>query len=281
VSHTIADESGTEVVDDHDLAGRFSLLRAVVYKRALLLVRYPLNTVAQIVGIYLFFAVIFFGGQAVVSQVASDGTALTGTFDGLIIGWFLWTMSLTAYFSLAMNITRESQWGTLEQLYMSPYGFGTVMAAKVVANVLESLLWGALILFLMLVTTGQTLSVNLITIGVLSVLALLSVVGIGFVFAGLALLYKRIENVSQLMQFVILGLISAPAIGIPSLRLLPLVQGSAMLQKAMQDSVRLWEFSPADLALLVGTAVVYSLLGYLVFRWCTNRARKSGVMGHY
>lgn len=281
MSHATVDESGTEATADHDLARRLTLLRAVIYKKVLLLVRYPMNTAAQIVGIYLFFAIIFFGGKAVVSQVASGGTALAGTFDGLIVGWFLWTMSLTAYFSLAMNITRESQWGTLEQLYMSPYGFGTVMAAKVTANVLESLLWGALLLFLMLVTTGQTLSVNLLTITVFSVLALLSVIGIGFVFAGLALLYKRIENVSQLMQFVILGLISAPAIGIPSLRLLPLVQGSAMLQKAMQDGVRLWEFSPVDLALLVATAVVYSLLGYLAFRWCTNRARKVGVMGHY
>jgi ABC-2 type transport system permease protein len=107
------------------------------------------------------------------------------------------------------------------------------------------------------------------------------VVGIGFVFAGLALLYKRIENVSQLMQFVFLGLISAPVVGIPVLRLLPLVQGSALLQEAMQNGVRLWEFSVIDLSVLVGSAVVYSLLGYLVFRWCTNRARRIGVMGHY
>ncbi|WP_368411870.1 ABC transporter permease [Haladaptatus halobius] len=215
------------------------------------------------------------------SWIATDGTALVGTFDGLVVGWFLWTMSLTAYFSLAMNITRESQWGTLEQLYMSPYGFGSVMGAQVVANVLESLLWGASILLLMLVTTGRTLSVDLLTIVVISVLTLLSVVGIGFVFAGLALLYKRIENVSQLMQFVLIGLISAPVVGIPVLRLLPLVQGSVMLQKAMQNGVRLWEFSAIDLSLLVGSAIVYSLLGYLVFRWCTDRARKNGVMGHY
>jgi ABC-2 type transport system permease protein len=280
VSHATTDEARNTAADT-DLSGRSTLLRAVVYKRFLLLVRYPVNTASQIVTVYLFFAVIFFGGQAIVSRIASGGTSLVGTFDGLIIGWFLWTMSLTAYFSLAMNITRESQWGTLEQLYMSPYGFGSVMAVKVVANVLESLVWGAFILLLMLVTTGRTLSVNLITIVVVSVLALLSVVGIGFVFAGLALLYKRIENVSQLMQFVLIGLISAPVVGIPALRLLPLVQGSAMLQKAMKNGVRLWEFPVTDLALLVGSAVVYSLLGYLVFRWCTDRARKKGVMGHY
>jgi ABC-2 type transport system permease protein len=280
VNHATTDET-RKTTTDHELAGRLTLLRAVVYKRFLLLVRYPMNTVSQIVGTYLFFAVIFFGGQAVVSRLASAGTALAATFNGLIVGWFLLTMSMTAYFGLAMNITRESQWGTLEQLYMSPYGFGSVMAAKVVANVLESLLWGASILLLMLLTTGRTLSVNLLTIVVVSVLAVLSVVGIGFVFAGLALLYKRIESVTQLMQFVLIGLISAPVVGIPALRLLPLVLGSAMLQEAMQNGVRLWEFPVVDLSLLVGSAVVYSLLGYLVFRWCTDRARKTGVMGHY
>ncbi len=280
MSHPTTDEAWSTATNP-DLAGRWTLLRAVLSKRFLLLIRYPVNTASQIVTIYLFFAVIFFGGQAMASWIATDGTALVGTFDGLVVGWFLWTMSLTAYFSLAMNITRESQWGTLEQLYMSPYGFGSVMGAQVVANVLESLLWGASILLLMLVTTGRTLSVDLLTIVVISVLTLLSVVGIGFVFAGLALLYKRIENVSQLMQFVLIGLISAPVVGIPVLRLLPLVQGSVMLQKAMQNGVRLWEFSAIDLSLLVGSAIVYSLLGYLVFRWCTDRARKNGVMGHY
>jgi ABC-2 type transport system permease protein len=54
-----------------------------------------------------------------------------------------------------------------------------------------------------------------------------------------------------------------------------------MLQEAMQNGVRLWEFSVTDLSVLVGSAVVYSLLGYLVFRWCTNRSRRIGVMGHY
>jgi ABC-2 type transport system permease protein len=207
--------------------------------------------------------------------------ALTPTLEGLIVGWFLWTMSIIAYFSLSNNITREASWGTLEQLYMSPYGFGSVMASMVVANLLESLLWGGTILALMLATTSQSLSLPALTILVVSVLTLMSVVGIGFVFAGLALLYKRIENVSQLMQFVLIGLIAAPAAGISPLRVLPLVQGSAMLQLAMREGVRLWAFPTADLAVLVGTAAAYSLAGYGVFMLLARRARREGVLGHY
>jgi ABC-2 type transport system permease protein len=262
------------------VSGRLTLLYAVVYKRLLLLVRYPLNTGAQLVSIYLFFALLFFGGQAAVGSVGGVG-AMGDTFDGLIVGWFLWTMSLTAYFSLAQNVTQESQWGTLEQLYMSPHGFGTVMAAKVVANLLISLLWGAIILALMLLTTQRPISVDVLTVLPVTVLALLSVVGIGFVFAGLALIYKRVENVTQLMQFVLIGLIAAPVSGYSPLRFLPLVQGSSMLQSAMREGVRLWQFDPAAHAILVGTGVGYALAGYAVFRYCTTVARRRGVMGHY
>ncbi|MEF8831100.1 MAG: ABC transporter permease [Halobacteriales archaeon] len=256
------------------------MFAAVLYKKALLLVRYPVNTGARILSVYMFFAIVFFGGKAAAGQMGG-GVSLTSTLEGLIVGWFLWTMSIIAYFSLSGNVTREAQWGTLEQLYMSPYGFGSVMASMVVANLLESMVWGGVILALMLATTSQTLSVHLPTVVPISVLALLSVVGIGFVFAGLALVYKRIENVSQIMQFAIVGLIAAPAAGISPLRFLPLVQGSDMLQVAMREGVRLWEFSAADLTVLAGTAVAYSLAGYAVFRYFAQLARRRGVMGHY
>ncbi len=244
--------------------------------------RYPINTLAQFVSVYLFFAVVFFGGQTAVSGMQSGGAAALGsTFDGLIVGWFLWTMSLTAYFSLVQTATTEAQWGTLEQLYMSPYGFGTVMVSQVVAFVIESLLWGAGILALMLVTTGRTLSVDLLTVVPISLFALMSVVGISFVFGGLAILYKRIDNVSQLVQFVLIGLIAAPVASFDPLQYLPVVKGSAMLQRAMQDGVGLGQFATTDLAVLVGTGVGYFLLGYLVFTYAGRLARARGVLGHY
>jgi ABC-2 type transport system permease protein len=273
VSHPTADRD--------DVAGFPTLLRYVLYKRLLLLIRYPMNTLAQLLSVYLFFAAIFFGGQVAAESIGTGAGALGETFDGLIVGWFLWTMALAAYFGLAMSITREAQWGTLEQLYMSAYGFGSVMVAKVVALLLESALWGLVMLPLMLVTTGRTLAVDALTVVPVVLFALLSVVGIGFVFGGLALVYKRIENVSQLMQFAIMGLIAAPIAGYPPLRYLPLVQGSAMLQRAMQDGVRLWEFPTADVAVLVATGVVYSLAGFYAFTRASTYARKKGVMGHY
>jgi ABC-2 type transport system permease protein len=274
-------DGGTATAGAHRGSGRLAtLLWAVVYKRFLLIVRYPLNLAAQLLSVYGFFAVVFFGGRAAARGMGAVG-ALGETLDALVVGWFLWTMAVSAYFGLAQNVTQESQWGTLEQLYMSPYGFGTVMWSKVVANLLNSLLWGAFILVAMLLTTGRALTVDLLTVVPVSLLALASVVGLGFVFAGLALVYKRVENVTQLMQFALIALVAAPVAEVGALRYLPLAQGSAMLQRAMREGVRLWEFPVADLALLVGTAVGYALGGYLVFRYCAGVARRRGVMGHY
>jgi ABC-2 type transport system permease protein len=49
----------------------------------------------------------------------------------------------------------------------------------------------------------------------------------------------------------------------------------------MVDGTRLWEFPAVDLGLLVGTAVGYLALGYVVFAYATRRARRLGVLGDY
>ncbi|WP_458206188.1 ABC transporter permease [Haladaptatus sp. NG-SE-30] len=257
------------------MEGRLNLFRAILRKKAVLLVRYPVNTVSQLVTIYALFAIVFFGGRAVA------GPAITDSIDGIIVGFFLFTAAIVAYSGLSWNITREAQWGTLEQLFMSPLGFGTVMSLKVVVNVIFSLLWGVVVLALMLLTTQTNLTLDLLTVGPLLVLAVASAVGVGFVFAGLALLYKRIENAFQLVQFGFIGLISAPVEAYPALRWLPLSEGSYLLRRAMSDGVHLWEFPAESLDILLLTATGYIVVGYLFFDRAQRRARQKGVLGHY
>lgn len=263
------------VVPDETDRSILPLVGVVMYKQLLLLVRYPVNTLSRVVTLYIFFALIFYGGQAVA------GPAITNTLDGIVVGFFLFTVAMAAYSGLSWNVTREAQWGTLERLFMSPLGFGTVMVVKTLVNVFMSFLWGFLLLALMLITTDTTLHLDPLTILPLGVLTVASVVGIGFTMAGLALVYKRIENAFQLLQFAFVGLIAAPVGGFPWLGLLPLAQGSYLTRRAMEGGVRLWEFAPAELAILVGTAVGYLLLGYYCFHRAQRRARRKGLLGHY
>jgi len=256
--------------------GRYrTLVLAQVKKRLLLMYRYPVNTLSNLAVTFVLFGMVFFGGRAVAGQ------ALTDSLGGIIVGYFLWSMATGAFSGLAWSVTRESQWGTLEQLYMSPFGYGRVMLSGIAVSVVESFAWGGAVLAFMLAITGESIHVPVGTVVVLTVFAIAPAVGIGFCFGGLALVYKRVENVFNITQFVLLGLVAAPSVDAVWVRLLPISQGSYLLTRSMQEGLRLWELPVAELALLAGTAVVYFGLGYATFQLLGRRARKQGLMGHY
>lgn len=252
-----------------------SLFAVIFHKHLILLARYPVNTASMFVTLICFFGIIFYGGRAVA------GPALTDSLAGIIVGLFLYTLSMTAYSGLARTVTREAEWGTLERLFISPHGFGTIMAAHSAVNVCLSFVWGFAILLVMMTMSGRWLTVDPLTVVPFAFVTLLSVLGVGFFFAGLALVYKRIENVFQLVQFAFIGLIAAPVQEFALLRLLPLSQGSYLTRNAMENGTRLWEFPAPELGVLVATNALYLALGYYCFHRAVQKARAEGLLGHY
>jgi ABC-2 type transport system permease protein len=261
--------------DESDGPSVLALASVVAYKQFVLLVRYPVNTATRFLTMIFFFALIFFGGRTVA------GPDLGGSLGAVLVGFFVWTLAFVAYARLAWNVTREAQWGTLERLFMSPHGFGRVMWIKTGVNLCFTFLWAFATLLVMMLISGTWLRIEPVTVLTLGLLTLASIVGIGFLFAGLALLYKRIENVFQLVNFGFLGLIAAPVETYPLLKLLPLTHGSYLLRRAMDDGEPLWALPGTDLALLVVTSTVYLLAGYYCFDRCQRRARRLGLLGQY
>jgi len=251
------------------------LMRAVLYREYLIFVRYPANAAGGIVISVFFFGLLFYGGRMIAGQALDD------SLEGIIVGYFLWTLSVGAYSSISNDIGSEVQWGTLERHFMTPFGFAPVALAKGVAKVVRTFLTSAVVLAVMLVLTGSALRLQVVTIVVVATLAIASVLGLGFAAGGITVLYKRVGNWLNLLQFGFIVLISAPAFDLGWTRLLPLVQGSALLQRTMIDGTRLWQFPPLELLVLVGTAVGYVLGGYAVFQYATTRARRLGVLGDY
>jgi ABC-2 type transport system permease protein len=260
---------------DRRAAGYRHLARAVLYREYLLFVRYPANALGGIVVSLFFFGVLFYGGRMLAGQALSD------SIEGIVVGYFLWTLSVGAYSAISNDIGSEVQWGTLERHVMTPFGFAPVALLKGAAKVVRTFLVSAVILAAMLLITGTSLELHLLTVVVVATLSVLSVLGLGFAAGGVTVLYKRVGNWLNLLQFGFVVLISAPVLEVPWMAVLPLAHGSALLQRAMVDGVRLWEFSPADLALLVAVAVGYLGFGYAVFLACTRRARRLGVLGDY
>jgi len=256
-------------------ASYWHLTKAVLYREFVLFVRYPANAIGGVVISLFFFGLLFYGGRMIAGQ------ALTDSLEGIIVGYFLWTLSVGAYSSISNDIGSEVQWGTLERHVTSPFGFAPVALLKGVAKIVRTFLTSAVILAAMLVVSGTTLQLNVLTVLVVAVLSITSVLGLGFAAGGVTVLYKQVGNWLNLLQFGFVVLISAPALGLGWTQVLPLAHGSAMLQRAMVDGVRLWEFPLGDLALLIAVAVGYLVAGYLVFQSATRRARKLGVLGDY
>jgi len=275
----MSDETATAPAAETDeragSAGYLRLARAVLYREFLIFVRYPANAIGGIVVALLFFGLLFYGGQMIAGQ------ALTDSLEGIIVGYFLWTLSVGAYSAVSNDIGSEVQWGTLERHVMTPFGFAPVALLKGVAKLVRTFLTSAVVLAVMLLLTDTGLQLNVLTVVVVAGLSIVSVLGLGFAAGGVTVLYKRVGNWLNLLQFGFIVLISAPAFDVWGLRLLPLAHGSAMLQAAMIDGTRLWEFSPGALALLVAVAVGYLAGGYLVFQLSTRRARRLGVLGDY
>lgn len=258
------------------MANHRRLVAAVVEKRLVLLRRYWFNTLLMLLGMYATFALVFFGGQSL------GGADIERSLDIVVIGFFLFFATSAAYFDVANSVMREAKWGTLEQLYLSPYGIGRVLCVKAVSNVAISSVLAITLLGLMLLTTGRTLSVDPLTIVPLLVVTILPALGIGYVVAGLSLLYKRIENVQQLLQFGFAGLIAAPGtLQGPLLALLPVSLGSNLVVRAMANGTRLWEFPATELVAFAVNSIGYLVIGYVVFSRFVERTRDRGSMGHY
>ncbi|QCC59464.1 ABC transporter permease [Natrinema thermotolerans] len=256
-------------------AGYRHLARAVLYREYLIFVRYPANAVGGLVISVFFFGLLFYGGRAIAGQ------ALTDSIEGIIVGYFLWSLSVGAYSSIANDIGSEVQWGTLERHVMSPFGFAPVALLKGLAKIVRSFVTSSVLLAVMLLITGRSLELNVLTIVVVATLSIVSVLGLGLAAGGVTVLYKRVGNWLNLLQFGFIVLISAPAFDLGWLRFFPLAQGSALLQRTMIHDVRLWEFPAVDLAILLGVAVGYVALGYAIFQYATRRARRLGVLGDY
>jgi ABC-2 type transport system permease protein len=256
-------------------AGYLQLIKMVLYREYLIFVRYPANAIGGIFISVFFFGVLFYGGRML------DGQALNDSLEGIIVGYFLWTLSIGAYQSISNDIGSEVQWGTLERHIMTPFGFAPVALLKGAAKIVRTFITSAVVLVIMLLLTGSTLNLNILTTLVVATLSIVSVLGLGFAVGGVTVLYKRISNWLNLLQFGFIILISAPVLEQPWMRYLPLAHGSALLQRAMRDGTPLWGFSVPELGLLVAVAVGYLAGGYAIFQLATRRARRLGVLGDY
>ncbi len=256
---------------------RFHAFWAIFTRFLIEIKRYPFNTLSGIVTLYLIFLLLFAGAK----YAQGFGVNVFGEgLEALVVGFLVWTFALTAYSDLSWEIMREAQQGTLEQLYMCPFGFRFVSLAWVLSSFLVSLLFTGALLGLMMITTGKFLRLPLGTLIPLLFLTLAPIYGVGFLMAGLALVFKRIQAFFQILQFVFVPLLFLPAEEWWA-KALPLSLGSRLIREVMTEGKSLPALPALDLLMLLGTASFYFGLGLCAFKACEKVAKDRGLLAHY
>lgn len=253
-----------------------NVLSANVRKVGIELLRYLPNTVSTVVTFYAIFLMFFLGIRVI------GGAGTTGaSSEYLIVSMVLWFLALMAMQGIGWEITNEATRGTLEQLYMSPVGTWKILLSRMIGSVVVNFAIIIVVLFLNMLTAGVWLAFDLLTLAPLLVLTVTCMLGVGFVVAGLALVFKQIQAFLQIAQFIFFALVAVPVSLSPWLEALPVVRGASMIRAAMTENVTLLAFSSWDWALLVANTVFYFALGLFLYKLAERRAMNKGLLGQY
>ncbi|MEM9908557.1 MAG: ABC transporter permease, partial [Cyanobacteria bacterium P01_D01_bin.44] len=117
-------------------------------------IRYPTEIIGGIVIITTVFYGLFLSAQYMAGPVMGFGDRL----DSVVVGYVLWTLALYIVNDIAINIQMEAQTGTLEQLFLSPFGAPKVFFARAVASLALRMSLIAIILLILMAITGSQLA---------------------------------------------------------------------------------------------------------------------------
>jgi ABC-2 type transport system permease protein len=241
-------------------------------------IRYPFEAIG---GIFIT-TTIFYGLFLSAKYVAGPSLQLGDRFDAIVIGYVLWTLVLFIAADLASVLQYESQTGTLEQIFLSPFGAVFVLLMRAIADLVIQLALITTILFILIALTGSK-----IVFPPLLVLPLLTIImgayGLSFFMGALALLLKRVQQVLAIFQFGLLFVLATPTEewtgAWQGVRwLIPMTGGAGLLRDLMarEKSLNWLEFG-----LAFANGLIFLAIGLTVFMVCERRVKKQGKLGGY
>jgi len=254
------------------------LLYAEFKRTWIQLIRYPTEIISGII----ITAAVFYGLFVSAQYIAGPGFAFGDRLDAVVVGYVVWTLILFINNDIAINLQLEAQTGTLEQIFLSPFGAPRVFLARAIASLGLRLLLILGILFLLMGLSGSRLAfppLLLLPLGSL----LLAGYGLAFLMGAAALVFKRVQQVLGIFQFLLLFLLAAPLEestgAMQYVRfLLPMIPSTGLLRDLMARGIPL-DWLTYGLALMNG--IVYFAAGLFVFQWAERTAKQRGSLSGY
>jgi ABC-2 type transport system permease protein len=241
--------------------------------------RYPTELLSEVIVIVAVFYGLFLGATYI-----AGNNILGSRMDSVIVGYMLWTLVLIAVNSMGYAISTESQNGTLEQVFLSPLGPITVLLLRNLAALVFNVVFTVLVILLIMMVTGRHLSLSVWEFVPL-VMAVGSAIGIGYLVASITILFKRVNQLLGLLQFLLLFLVMSPFNDLKGAwhyiaAVIPFAPMVGLLQRMMIQHTGLLE-NPSWLLWGWANLAFWLALGMIVFHLACRKARMKGVLGHY
>jgi ABC-2 type transport system permease protein len=241
-------------------------------------IRYPVEAIGGIV----ITTSIFYGLFLSARYIAGPSLQFGDRLEAIVVGYVLWALVMFIMGEISGGLQYEAQTGTLEQLFLSPFGAPRVFVMRSLASLTLQLTINLSILLIIMMLTGSrlefppTLLLPLLTV-------LLGAYGLAFTMGSLALLLKRVQQLLAIFQFALLFLMATPTEtwtgSLQAVRwLLPMTAGAGLLRDLMARGEAL-DFAQFTLALLNG--IGYFTVGLLIFRFAEREAKRRGMLGGY
>jgi ABC-2 type transport system permease protein len=232
--------------------------------------RYPFQTLAGLIAMGVIFF-LFLGAGRIVSPQASS----VSSNANFILTYVTAMISLSLFSMPSSIIWKEAKSGTLEHLYLSRYSLFVIFCARALGGLPVGLAQISSLLIGLLLITSTRLEWSLEIVPPLIVM-IISALGLGMIFGGLALLIKDASGFLTLAQLPLLGLCGLPIIKAFWFYVLPIAPGATLLRvTALGGELSMESFAPALLS-----AISYLILGRFTLQKALDVARAKGLLGH-
>jgi ABC-2 type transport system permease protein len=265
---------------------------AIARKELLTNLRYPLQMVTEVAQpLYQFLVpALLLGASFAVGGRAIGLKSMTGTenlagylFLGVVVGG----MVGTAFWDMAFSFKREMDVGTLEQTWLSPTRPETFVLGRAISGGLTSLVASAILVGLGMVFFSATVGSGLWLALPALLLAMASMVGIGYLVASAVLVLRESNFFVDATNFafamisgvafpvaVLPWFIKPVAYVLPTTYAVDLLRVYALGTRPLLDPALEW-------VALAALSAVMIVVGRIVFRRTEHRMRVRGTLGQH
>ena len=278
--------------------GFFLVMKAEMVRNFIIMRRYWFRTITgMIIGytVLLMFVLGIMSNRQGLEDYLTRGQDATNWALSFIIGMF--AFGIVGMFT--QGLQELSQSGQLEQLCMSPHGLVTNFMARSVVSSISNILTSALMIWLISKSVKGTLHADFVPTVTLLALTYFNLIGFGFMFGGLVLVFKQTGQIAMVVR---LGIFGVPLLATERVELLPillrigahavpvtdaaicikyvLIQGQMVVNDAGEQVFRSVFAHPSFFYLLIN-GVFWTVVGMASFRLMENWSRSKGTLGAY